>query len=596
MAIKGRNPFCLILVILAMLHGAAAFAQDYRNVAPHTEPAPPLPSIAPAPPPHSTDQRQILPELKGLVFVDGLNGVQRGGITPQTALATDLPLLQDPGFLASVQPYLGQPLTFAKLDEITRAVIEQYRKNDRPLVDVIVPEQDIDNGIVQVAVTEFHVGAVRVEGNKWFSDDVLKRAVRVKPGEKVVGSELLTDIASLNDNPFRRVDLIYQRSAEIGASDIVLHTTDRLPLRVYTGFEDTGSRTLGINHVFAGFNWGNVFGLDHQFSYQVTASDDLLFGNPPNPDRPDKPRFLAHSASYVIPLPWHDRLTFFGAYAESVPRLIAANSTGISEQGSFRYGIPFARSETEFHEIQLGYDFKQSNNNFEFGGQQISASSADIHQVALEYSGRIADDAGSTEFTGNLYASPGNLTHANSDAAFQLGGAGRAGASANYIYGQLGAERLTNLPYALSWSVRGLVQRSSASLLASEQFGLGGARTVRGYDQYQVEGDNGWLLVNELRSPVFRLFSDAATGGLPDRFQLFGFIDLGHVASRTPQPSQQPLHATLSSIGLGLTYGIDRYLDIRLDYGWQLTRLDPLPGTTNPGSSSRGDIAVVLSF
>lgn len=581
------------VVLAGSLYVTAASAQDYRNVAPRTEPVAPTIGVALPEAPPSGDQRQILPVLKGLVFVDGLDRVQRGGVTPQTAITTDLEPLGQAGFLAEIQSYIGQPLTFARLNDITRAVVEQYRKNDRPLVDVVVPEQDVNNGFVQIAVTEFHLGGLRTEGNKWFSDDVLKQAVRVKPGDKIVGSELLTDVASLNDNPFRRVDLVYERSAEVGATDIVLHTTDRLPLRVYAGFEDTGTRTLGINHLFAGFNWGNVFGLDHQLSYQVTASDDILFGNPQNPDRPDKPRFLAHSATYVIPLPWHDRLTFFGSYAESVPRLPAASDTGISEQASFRYGIPFAHSETASHEVRLGYDFKQSNNNFEFGGQQFSNVSTDIHQFALEYNGQIQDAHGSTALTANFYGSPGDLTRANSNAVFQTG---RAGATANYVYGQLGAERITTLPRDLSWSARGLIQRSSASLLASEQFGLGGPTTVRGYDEYQVEGDNGWLVVNELRSPIFHLFSAPATGGLPDRFQLIGFIDLGHAASRTLQVDQQPLHATLSSAGIGFRYGVDRYLDVRFDYGWQLTRLDPIPGTNNPGPPSRGHISVVLSY
>ena len=559
-------------------------AQDIRNLAPRTPAPGPVPGVEPPPPAASQDQRQIVPTLRGLVFVDGAARVQRAGIDDQRVDPTSLALLQDAKFLAQMQSYLGQPLTFARLSEISRAVIDQYRSKDHPLVDVVVPQQDVNNGVVQIAVTEFRAGQVRPEGNKWFSDELLRSKVRVRPGDPILASELAEDLAALNDNPFRRVDLIYQRSPEVGRTDLVLRTADRLPLRLYAGFDDSGTRALGINHVFAGFNYGNLFGLDQQLSYQATASDDLLFGNPALPGRPDDPRLLAHSATYSAPLPWHDRVTVYGLYAREVPRLPNTNNqVGTSEQLSLRYGHPFWRSDTQSNEVRIGYDFKRSNNNLEFNGSQINSASTQIDQFVLEYAGQRSDSLGSTGLTASLFASPGGFSHHNSDAIFN---ATRPDAIATYVYGLIGAERLTALPAGLTWSVRGSVQLASASLLSSEQFGLGGPTTVRGYDQYQVEGDNGWLLVDELRSPLWHLVS----ADTPDRLQLLTFFDVGHVRSRTPQISE-PNHATLSSVGVGARYAVDRYLDVRFDYGWQLTRL-----SLNPGAPSRGHISVVLSY
>jgi hemolysin activation/secretion protein len=202
--------------------------------------------------------------------------------------------------------------------------------------------------------------------------------------------------------------------------------------------------------------------------------------------------------------------------------------------------------------------------------------------------GQMRDPPGSTSGNAALFYSPGGLPRANTDRVFQTSGAGRAGARANYVYGQIGAERVTLLPFDMSWSLRGLAQLSSAPLLASEQFGLGGPTAVRGYDEYFVEGDEGWLVVNELRSPVWR--PTAASGGWADRLQLVTFVDVGHARSLVPQVNQ-PAHTTLSSVGLGLRYGIDRYLDLRADYGWQLTRL-----AVNPGAPSRGHVSLVLSY
>jgi len=584
-----RRPLGVSLILLAAATGAA-YAQRFPEVAPRTEqPAPPPAPRLPETPQVPANQRQIVPALKGIRFVGALNRVQTNGVTTPGVDTDDLAFLQDPAFLADMQARLGKPLTFAGLGEITNAAIAQYRLNHHPLVDVVTPQQDVSSGVVQIAVIEFRVGTVTTEGNRWFSDSLLKRELDLAPGETIDDRVIDGRIAELNANPFRRTELIYQRGTQPGDTNIVLNTEDRLPIRVYGGFQDNGTRQLGINRLFTGFNWGNALWLDHQFNYQYTTSDDALLGNPSLPGRPDDARFIAHSASYIIPLPWHHRLTFYGFYARSVPRLPSTfNQIGISDQASFRYSIPLVVSAAQSHEIRFGYDFKQSNNNLEFGGAQVSAGSAEIHQLAFDYTGRFADPWGSTSLTGLLVVSPGGITRDNTDAAFQSSGAGRAGATANYFYGQIGAERLTNLPFATSWYVHGLVQRSASSLLASEQFALGGDMTVRGYDQDKVLGDNGWLLVNELRSPVWSVFSPS--GPFADNLQVLGFVDVGHAASRTPQPTE-PLHATLSSVGVGFRYALGRFVNVRADWGWQLTRLP-----TNPGPASRGHLTLVVAY
>ena len=577
------------LIVLAAATGAA-HAQRFPEVAPRTEtPAPPPTPRLPETPQVPANERQIVPALKGIRFVGALDRIRPRGVATTGVDTDDLPFLNDPAFLADMQARLGKPLTFAGLGEITNAAIAQYRLNHHPLVDVVTPQQDVSSGVVQLAVIEFRVGAVKTEGNQWFSDSLLKRELDLPPGSRIDDRVIDRRIAELNDNPFRRTELLYQRGAQPGDTDILLQTEDRLPIRVYGGFQNNGTRELGLNRLFTGFNWGNAFWQDHQFNYQYTTSDDAIFGNPSLPGRPDDARFIAHSASYIIPLPWHHRLTFYGFYARSTPRLPSTfNQTGVSDQASFRYTIPLVVSTAQSHEIRFGYDFKQSNNNLEFGGAQVSQGNADIDQFAFEYSGRIADPWGSTSLNGLLVVSPGGITQDNNDAAFQSSGAGRPGATANYFYGQIGAERLTNLPLAMSWDVRGLVQRSASNLLSSEQFAIGGDTTVRGYDQDKALGDNGWLLSNELRSPVWSLF--APSGEFADRFQVLGFVDVGHVASRTPQQNQ-PDHATLSSVGVGFRYGLGRFVTVRADYGWQLTRLTP-----NPGPGSRGHLTLVVAY
>jgi hemolysin activation/secretion protein len=171
----GLAGLALVAVLIFAPQGASA--QNYKDVAPQPVPTPP-PKAAPAPP-LPTDlptgpaaNKVIIPAVKALVFVPGVQNVVKKGAVGKGVEIKDLPLLDDPAFLAAVTPFIGQKLTLARITEITREVVKQYRAKDHPLVDVIVPEQDVNNGVVQLAVVEFTVGKVRAEGNRWFSSEV----------------------------------------------------------------------------------------------------------------------------------------------------------------------------------------------------------------------------------------------------------------------------------------------------------------------------------------------------------------------------------------------------------------------------------------
>ena len=57
-------------------------------------------------------------------------------------------------FATRYLPYLGQPVTRGKLNELVKSIIVYYREHDRPVVDVAVPAQDITNGVLQIVVLE----------------------------------------------------------------------------------------------------------------------------------------------------------------------------------------------------------------------------------------------------------------------------------------------------------------------------------------------------------------------------------------------------------------------------------------------------------
>jgi hemolysin activation/secretion protein len=449
---------------------------------------------------------------------------------------------------------------------MVRDIVVYYRENDRPVVDVIVPEQDITTGVVQLIVLEGRLGEIRVEGNEWFSSRFLADQVRMEPGDIFDEGELRDDLRWVNNNPFRDVNFIYTPGKERGTADLVLQTEDRFPVRFFAGYEDSGNDLTDDSRYFAGFNWGDALLLDHQMNYQYTTN-------------PDGKKLRAHSGSYIMPLPWRHTWTFFGSYVETKADVPAPfNLEGVSWQASTRYAVPLRDIGPYRHEWTGGFDFKQTNNNLEFGGIAVVNTPTEICQWVVGYDASMQDAWGGTTAGIQSFISPGGWTEKNRTANFQTL---RAFANDEYVYTVASLDRVTRLPEDFTLGTRFKYQFANANLLPSEQFGLGGYQTVRGYDEREANGDGGYLVSLEVRTPPVSI----SDGTIPDQLQFLAFWDYGCTFNRTLLPGEDP-----NSVGPGVRYVITPYFSFRFDYGFQLYQ------AVAGRHGSRGHIGAVLSY
>ncbi len=503
---------------------------------------------------------ELLPSLKGLVFVPEVSDVLVDGRPGASGVVVeDIAMMEEGVWQERLSHYFGSRFTMADLNAVMREVIVFYREAGRPVVDVVIVEQDITAGVVQLVVVEAQLGEVRAEGAKWFKAERLAGQVRLKPGGPIDSTLLMADLAWLNNNPFRSVDLVYSPGADEGETDVVLRIDDRFPLRVYGGYEDSGNALTGENRWYTGFNYGNLWGIDHQLNYQWTFNNqiDLL---------------SAHSVSYVAPLPWRHTATIFGAYVESSANLTPPfNLGGETSELSGRYAIPlpdpaFLRGNDFEHGIEFGYDFKRSTSNLVFGVAQVLASATDIHQFVFAYQASLEDRWGATSFSASSYFSPGDLAGNNDEASFQIA---RAGADPTYLYGRLDLERMTKLPGNFTSVLKGTWQIADENLLPSEQLGFGGYSSVRGYEEREANVDEGFLLTAELRAPSFSLLPLLKITDQKDEFQALVFWDYATGGNIDLLPDE-PSRVSLSSIGPGFRWMIGEHFSMRFDYGFQL--------------------------
>jgi hemolysin activation/secretion protein len=619
----------------ALLLGGIACPQAYAQQNAHDAATMPLvpvilsdkdprftPQSAPKPPDNSTvtgpapklptapvDNRVILPNLKGLVFIDNISQLKPGGVTSSEPVVTEnLPMLDDKAIHDQLAAFIGKPLTQASVRDLGALIANWYRIKKYPFVDVSVPAgQDVTNGVVQVVVAESHLGKIGARGNYWFNSDFLESQVRLKPGDRINIADLEEDKNWINQNPFRLVNIVASRGDQPGVTDLTVDTIqEKFPARFYVGYSNSGTPIIGHDRWDMGFIWGNAFWHDDQLSYQFQSSDDFWHNREQFAGKEDHPAFIGHTINYAMALPWRDKIIVYGYYLQASP-LLGPNLGIVGTDGSagIRYSMRLPSTRKFDEHLEFGYEFKTSNNNLEFGGFRVTDITTEIDQFVIQYEATLRDDYGQTEVTNALTFSPGGITALNKTGYFQAQ-VGSANIHADYVYDHFVLTRVTGLPLggdtakALGWfggvtSITKVVaQVANGNLLPSEELGAGGAASVRGYDERAENGSEGVLFSEELRTPAFSLAKDFLHTNSPwnDASQIGVFYDFGYVTNNDLIPNT-PSSASLSSIGLGyhMIAGPDQNVRIDLDYGFQLHKL---PGAYD--DSQFGHVAVTLAY
>lgn len=492
--------------------------------------------------------------LKGLHLVSHQSKVLKKGLSG--TFGADPALHLPPQLADTLQSeFLGQPLSMAQLNRIVTTINKSYQTTDFPLVDAYLPQQDITGGHVQIVVREGVLGEVKVEGAKRSDPNYMKRQVRLQPGERINTSQISSDVAWLNENPIRNVNVVYERGKKEGTSDLVLQTKESNPVKAYVGYANSGLRSTGLNQISGGLSWYQMLGTEQSLSYNFTGNQEL-------------DQLRAHALVWDIPLPWRHRLQLLGVYVDSSTESGQAGGmvgvTGKNTQLSAAYTVPLASAWSKMtHKATAALDYKSTTSDILFGGQAFSKNTAEVFQFRLGYNTTITDKLGYTRFGISAIYSPGNVLGHNNYAAFD---SLRAASQAKYWYAKAELDRLVRLPLGFSALLHTATQYSNTRLLPTEQMLAGGYQTVRGFNESAVRGDRGIIANLELNLPMLHLAKIA--GKHADNLNTFVFYDFAYLESVGDFASEP--NVNLQSAGVGMRYSLNDNLDLRLAYGWNL--------------------------
>ena len=464
---------------------------------------------------------------------------------------------------ARLQPFLGQEITPETPTQVKQEISAYYTEANQPFLLVQIPEQDVTTGKVRYVIMEGHVGDILYTGNKWFSSELLGRYLHVKSGDKIDEPQLLNDVASMNRNPFHFTEVVLQPGDKKGKTDIELMTQEHFPLRVFGGADNTGNPFTGNSRYFAGFNWGNALFQDDLLTYQFTTADNYK-------------RFWSHFGSYTSFFSWGHSLFLYGGYSEIHPHIRNFSSEGKSYQGSLRYNMPLKPYyKSVRQEVGVGADIKGMNSSLFFsdltGSIPVSAHLSNLSQLVLSYGLQQSSPRNKLNLSLEFFASPVLwMANQNKERFNEI----RPHALPRYFYSRLNTADNWTLPHKFVLAANLRLQGATMPLMPSEQFGLGGYNSVRGYDEHAFNADLALCANVELRMPTIKVFkcSNALT------FLAFLDYGVGHNFKNDFHGVSSTEH--LLGIGPGVRYEIYPYLSLRADYGFKFHKFE------NSGPSS----------
>ena len=459
-------------------------------------------------------------------------------------------------------PVINQTIQLQDLRKVAQAVTRWYRGQGYVTSRAVVPAQTVEAGAVHLRVVEGRVGQIRVEGNRYFSTELLTRYIHIQPGEILRMSRIEEALVQINSNPDRKVKLVLAPSTEPEKTDLILQITDQKPFHAHYGVDTLGTKETGQVRQSVLVSHGNATGHDDRIAVRGIISE--FHG------------LTGGLLSYLRPLTssgWAATLDISGVKTE-----VGGDQKGLLARGnaitvSPGLIVPLVRRTAWEMEGVVGFDWKRIRTQLD-----DRANSKDDLRVARFGTNFLQqDDRGRSLIVQELRVGIPNI----------LGGsypediaASRAKAGGSFVRWVANVVRIQKFLWGTSLVLRGSGQLTSDRLVPGEQFRLGGFDTVRGYPEGVYLADTGYQSTVELRAPLEKILPDVGThewalwNRLRRSLQLVGFWDFAEGFLRSPQ-SGEDADMRLSGVGCGFRLRPTSQSTLQADFGWPIGDRDP---------------------
>ncbi len=469
---------------------------------------------------------------------------------------------------AVLQPFVGPQTDITRLEAARRALADAIRTSNVGLYRVVLPPQEV-NGTVKLVVAKIPVTAVTVSGSHYFTEGNIRASVpSLTAGDTPNMTHVERDLEQANDNPAKHTTVKFAEDATGQGISADIHVEDKNPWSFTVGANNTGTASQGGEARLLGYlQYANLFDRDEVLGLAYTTS-------PANPDEVKQYGIYFKAPLYAwggfISASHSYSSTSTGALGSGQTITGAGDITGIAYTQLIEPLGPYKSS------VAIGLDDKLFKSPVLEGIGEIGGP-VRSRPISLAYVGNYDGTWGTAGF--NLEVDHNISSGANNDTASYQ--ANRADATTSWNALRMGYNVTSPIWRGFSLAVRVLGQYSPDALIQGEQFGLGGASSVRGAPERVVIGDSGLSSSIEVYSPEIYW-----------NLRALVFTDAGFVTRHDPVPGQ-PDRDQLQSVGFGFRWTYAQSAQVAVDWGY-LTKGSSYPSI--PAGSNRVSANLLYTF
>jgi hemolysin activation/secretion protein len=475
---------------------------------------------------------------------------------------------------SAVAPFTGKRKDFADVQRALEALQQKYQDLGFGTVQVTLPEQELDQGVIILRVIEPRLGKVVVEGNTVFDEANIRRSVpALKEGTTPNVTAISRNSRLANENAAKRTTVLLRAGENESVVDATVRVQDEKFWRASVSLDNTGSPDTGMWRLGVGFQHSNLFNRDHTLTVQYQLDPEPI-------DQFDDLKILG--IGYRIPFynlnASLDLLAGYSSIGSASGQVISGVPFNLAGSGTifgarWNYQLPRVLGWNDYeHRLSFGLDYKAFSNHrlgfIQNGVVQPVQPDVTVHPWSVTYSGTRTMDGAQFGFFGtflhNFYPHGNDAGSEKFNGPAPIGarpGVGRPAytvwrAGMNYIHA-----------FKNDVQVRAVTagQWTRDALIPGEQFGLGGWESVRGMREREASNDRGLRASVEVYTPDLSSAMSIPNG----RLRLLAFYDWGYL-------SQNFKHATVcapaacrfsaTSVGVGMRLTLPQGFSMRLDY------------------------------
>lgn len=455
---------------------------------------------------------------------------------------------------ALTQNLLDQPIQFSDIEASLKKIKQQYRVKGYIAAYAYVPPQEITDDTLKIDVLEGRIDKVSIAGQRYFSEATLKNAIRLAPGEVLTYESLRSSLSRLSRHRDIKAKAVLEAGESLGTTHVKINVEDKAPYHIGGEVNNFGTKNTGTYRYGVNASHTNITGHMDELKTRWQFGDDVL-GATVGYELPVLPRSgtrLGYQYSMTD-------VKVGGAFAALQTEGNAAIHTVYATQ-------PLYEKEKLNIDGRLSFDSKESENNI-LGDQrshdQLSILSPSLTFDWTEKEHRTLSGQtlafGLDDFLGSMPKT--------SPTSSRVGAGGQFFAyKGNLIHAR-------KLPYDLTGILRSNWQLTGDPLPPSEQISVGGANSVRGYQESEYLGDYGGYVNMDILIPAFFIPADWQLPyfqePLSKQLQVVAFADMGYAGLKKPQVGEFK-DRSLSSLGTGLRFRIKEGWVGKFEWGFPI--------------------------